>query len=127
MGHDHSQDWRPVPILGYRDAGVTAAFWRSLGFRVADASADETPYLIAVRDGAELHFAADPGLDPGASPYRCYVAVGDVEVLHAEWSSHGLPAEGAPSLAAPVLMPWGLREMWVTDPDGTVVRFGSMA
>ncbi len=74
MGHDHSQDWRPVPILGYRDAGVTAAFWRSLGFRVADASADETPYLIAVREGAELHFAADPGLDPGASPYRCYVA-----------------------------------------------------
>jgi hypothetical protein len=125
MGHDHSHDWRPVPILPYRDAAVTAAFWTSLGFRVVDASPDATAYLIAVRDGAELHFQSDPDLDPAVSRAACYVHVPDAAAVHAEWSVLGLPAEGLGSLATPEVKPWGLLEAWVTDPDGTVVRFGS--
>ena len=126
MGDDdtHAGGWRPVPILPYRDAAVTTAFWHSLGFHVADASADETPYLVAVRDGAELHFQHDPAVDPADGRSRCYIAVGDVDHLYAQWSALGLPDAGAPSVAAPRDMLWGLREMWVTDPDGTAVRFG---
>ena len=97
--HDHSHDWRPVPILPSRDAAVTAAFWQRLGFRVVDATPDDDPYLIAVREGAELHFVHQPDLDPATNR----------------------------SLGAPTLMPWGLREAWLTDPDGTVVRIGSSA
>ena len=113
-----------MPILPYRDAAATAAFWRSLGFRVTDASADATPYLVAVREGAELHFQHNADVDPAAGWFRCYVAVGDVDALYAEWSSLGLGAAGPSSVASPRDMPWGLREMWVTDPDGTEVRFG---
>ena len=119
MGHD---DWRPVPILPCTDSVVTAAFWESLGFRVVDASPDSTPYLIAVRQGAELHFATDPDVSaPGAS---CYVHVPDATAVHDEWSGLGLPATGQGSVSRPEVRPWGLLEVWVTDPDGTVVRFG---
>jgi hypothetical protein len=47
--------------------------------------------------------------------------------VHAEWAALRLPAEGFGSLGAPSLMPWGLREAWLTDPNGTVVRIGSSA
>ena len=47
--------------------------------------------------------------------------------MHAEWAALGLPADGPGSVAAPTLQPWGLREAWLTDPDGTVVRIGSTA
>ena len=72
--HDHSHDWRPVPILPSRDAAVTAEFWQRLGFRVVDATPDGDPYLIAVREGAELHFAHQPDLDPAANRTACYIA-----------------------------------------------------
>ncbi len=125
-GHEHhDHDWRPVPILPYRDAGRTTAFWRRLGFRVVDVTGDEVPYLIAVREGAELHFVHNPDVDPAAGWFRCYVAVTDVDALHAEWSTLGLAEGGPGSLAAPEDKPWGLREMWLTDPDGTVVRLAT--
>ena len=126
MGHDHTHDWRPVPILPSRDAATATAFWQSLGFRVVDAMpGDEWPYLIAVQEGAELHFVHNPDVDADAGWFRCYIAVEDVDALAERWSALGLPAEGLPSMGAPELKPWGLREVWVTDPDGTVVRFGS--
>ena len=124
--HHHGHDWRPVPILPYRDEARTAAFWRSLGFRVVDAGpGDDRPYLIAVREGAELHFAHNPDVDPAAGWFRCYVGVTAVDALPEEWSALGLAADGPGSLAPPEDMPWGLREMWLTDPDGTVVRMST--
>lgn len=123
--HSHSHDWRPVPILPYRDAAATTTFWQSLGFRVSDATPDSTAYLIAVREGAELHFSHDPQVDPASNRAACYVAVPDAVAVHAEWARQGLPPDGPGSLGAPEVKPWGLLEAWVTDPDGTVVRFGS--
>lgn len=128
MGHDHVHDWRPVPILPYRDAAVTARFWRRLGFRVLDATPeDDDAYLIAVREGAELHFTHQPEVDPATNRAACYIGVDDAALVHAEWATLGLAGEGLGSLGDPTLRPWGLREAWVTDPDGTVVRIGSSA
>jgi hypothetical protein len=122
MGH---HDWRPVPILPCTNPMATAEFWSSLGFRVVDASPDSTPYLIAVRQGAELHFATDPDVAKADARAACYVQVPDATAVHAEWSALGLPATGPGSLGRPEVRPWGLLEFWVTDPDRTVVRFGS--
>ena len=122
MGHD---DWRPVPILPCTNPMATAEFWSSLGFRVVDASPDSTPYLIAVRQGAELHFATDPDVAKADARAACYVQVPDATAVHAEWSALGLPATGPGSVGRPEVRPWGLLEFWVTDPDRTVVRFGS--
>ena len=119
--HGHEHDWRPVPILPYRDAAVTAAFWT----RSASASSTRratTAYLIAVRDGAELHFVDNPDLDPAAGWFAA-TSPSDVDALHG--SGRPRPAsEGLSSLARRT-EPWGLREMWLTDPDGTVVRLGA--
>ena len=93
--HDHSHDWRPVPILPSRDAAVTEEFWQRLGFRVVNAMPDGDPYLIAVRDGAELHFAHQPDLDPATNRAACYLHVGDATAVHAEWAALGLPAGGS--------------------------------
>lgn len=124
MGH---HDWRPVPILPCTNPMATAEFWSSLGFRVVDASPDSTPYLIAVRQGAELHFATDPDVAKADARAACYVQVPDATAVHAEWSALGLPATGPGSLGRPEVRPWGLLEFWVTDPDRTVVRFGCQA
>ena len=122
MSRDHSREWRSVPILPSRDPTVTAAFWSALGFRVNDATPDDTPYLLAVRAGAELHFRSLPQVDPARSDFSCYVAVGDVDALHAEWSSLPVWTPPVPRLEPPEVKPWGLREMTVVDPNGTSVR-----
>jgi hypothetical protein len=120
--HEHT-GWRPVPILPYLDPAATATFWTALGFRVSDGSPDDTPYLLAVRDGAEVHFRDVPGLDPATSGFSCYLAVGsDLDALHAEWSALPVWADPMPRLEAPEVKPWGLRELTVVDPAGTVVR-----
>ena len=82
--------------------------------------------LVLVHAAASLvHFVHNADVDPDAGWFRCYVAVTDVDALHAEWSTLGLAEGGPGSLAAPEDKPWGLREMWVTDPDGTVVRLAT--
>lgn len=124
-GHDHD-GWRPVPILPYLDPAATEAFWTALGFRVSDGSPDGTPYLLAVRDGAEVHFRDVPGLDPATSGFSCYLAVGgDLDALHAEWAALPVWGDPWPRLESPEAKPWGLREMTVVDPAGTVVRLAA--
>jgi catechol 2,3-dioxygenase-like lactoylglutathione lyase family enzyme len=130
-GHEHSDyaDWRPVPILPYRDAAATREFWTALGFRVSDGSPDDTPYLLAVREGAEVHFRWLPDVDPATSGFSCYLAVGGdagtLDALHAQWSALPVWADPLPRLEAPEVKPWGLREMTVVDPAGTAVRLAS--
>jgi hypothetical protein len=119
-----------VPILPYVDATTSRAFWTALGFRVSDASPDGTPYLLAVREGAELHFRALPegtsAVDPATSGYSYYLAVGgDLDALHAEWAAQPVWGDPLPRLEAPEVKPWGLREMTVVDPAGTTVRLAA--
>jgi hypothetical protein len=127
--HSHADDWRPVPILPYLDAAATQAFWTALGFRVTDGSPDGEPYLLAVREGAELHFRSLPGTDPATSGFSCYLAVGGdaatLDALHAEWSALPVWSDPRPRLGAPEQMPWGLREMTVVDPNGTTLRLAA--
>ena len=47
----------------------------------------------------------------------CYVR-GDTQALHADFQARGLP------LAAPVVREWGMRELYVIDPHGNLVKFG---
>ncbi|MFE9609670.1 VOC family protein [Streptomyces sp. NPDC006012] len=49
---------------------------------------------------------------PSAAP-QLWLQVEDVEAAHAE-----LRAKGVEIVRAPVREPWGLIEMWITDPDG---------
>ena len=103
----------------------TQKFYEDLGFRVSDASPDDVPYLIARRNGAEVHFFVSPSVDPRTSSFGFYLEVDDVDVVHAEWSQAHEWRAPEPQILPPEDKPWGLREMAIVDPDGTLVRIAS--
>jgi len=118
--------WRPVPILPMSDPAATRALYARLGFAVVDATPQgEAPYLIAERDGAELHFFHAPDLDPQRSAYRCYLEVDDVDLVYDEWSAQVPAGRHHPRLVPPEDTPWGLREMALVDGDGTLLRLAA--
>lgn len=104
-----------VPVLASLDFAETQAFYtRFLGFQALLQAPD---YLILARDGAELHFWLCPERNL-AENTSCYVRTGDCQALHAEFSARGL------SLAAPIDRPWGMKELYVTDLHGNLLKFG---
>jgi catechol 2,3-dioxygenase-like lactoylglutathione lyase family enzyme len=62
----------------------------------------------------ELSGAARPagGADASATPVALWLQVPDVDEEHARLHRAGAVA------SAPETMPWGLRELWLRDPDG---------
>ena len=102
----------------YRDA---------LGFQVSAYERNPRHYGYAERDGVQFHFAcfrnAGPRPNHEVVPpdmFDAYVAVDDVDALHAE-----LVERGAHLLHGPVDQAYGLREIRVGDPHGYIVAFGS--
>ncbi|MCI0918802.1 VOC family protein [Pseudomonas stutzeri] len=107
-----------VPVLASLDLDESRDFYVSrLGFRVLRQDAD---YLMLARDGAELHFwlCADRHVAENTS---CYVRTGDCQALFDEFSRRGL------ALQPPVLRPWGMKELYVIDPHGNLLKFGEHA
>lgn len=103
-----------VPVLPSLHLGESEAFYvQRLGFAVLlrmDA------YLIVARDGCELHFwpCDNPELPRNSA---CYVRA-NIRALHAEFAQNGLP------LPAPQEREWGMRELYVLDPHGNLLKFG---
>jgi catechol 2,3-dioxygenase-like lactoylglutathione lyase family enzyme len=106
-----------VPVLASLDIAQSLAFYtQRLGF----ACELQTPgYLIVARDGCELHFwlCTERHIAENTS---CYVR-GDTAALHADFVQRGLP------LNPPVVQPWGMKELYVTDPHGNLLKFGESA
>ncbi len=103
-----------VPVLASLDLQASEAFYSErLGFQVLARHAD---YLIVARDGCELHFwlCTERHIAENTS---CYVR-GDTRALHADFTARGL------ALPPPVERPWGMRELYVTDPHGNLLKFG---
>jgi len=106
-----------VPVLASLDIAQSLAFYtQRLGF----ACELHTPgYLIVARDGCELHFwlCRERHIAENTS---CYVR-GDTAALHADFVQRGLP------LDPPVVQSWGMKELYVTDPHGNLLKFGEPA
>lgn len=105
-----------VPTLPSLDLAVSEAFYvQKLGFRAVLFMPGV--YLIVERDGCEIHFwpcGDNPELPRNTS---CYVR-GDTNALHADFAVRGLV------LAPPQECEWGMRELYVTDPHGNLLKFG---
>jgi catechol 2,3-dioxygenase-like lactoylglutathione lyase family enzyme len=104
-----------VPVLASLDIEQTLDFYtRHLGFT---AMAQHPHYLIVQRDGAEIHFwlCADKHIAENTS---CYVRVADTDALFAEFNATGL------KLAPPAVHAWGMKELYVIDPHGNLLKFG---
>lgn len=103
-----------VPVLASLQLDESEVFYRDrLGFKTGLRAPD---YLIMVRDGCELHFWL--GNDRHvAENTSCYVR-GDTRALHADFAARGL------ELKPPVEREWGMRELYVIDPHGNLLKFG---
>lgn len=112
-----------TPILRSFDEARTRDFYvRYLGFEVLFEHRFEPgmPLYMGLRRGnCELHLSEHHG---DASPCASMrIAVDDVDALQAELATRGHP-NARPAVQA---MPWGTRDMTVTDPFGNRLTFTS--
>jgi catechol 2,3-dioxygenase-like lactoylglutathione lyase family enzyme len=118
---------RAVPILPSRNLRESLAFYERLGFDNRGAPPEQWDYLIIGRGGIEIHFFADPDLDPLTTSAGCYAFVTDAQALFEEWAAVGIdrdPPTGS-RLVPPVDTDYGMREFAVVDLSGNLVRIGS--
>jgi len=114
-----------IPILPSRSLPSTLEFYRRLGFEGEILGAGDA-YAILTRGDLELHFFLHTELVPAESWAGCYLRVADVEPLHKEFLSAGLPLRGIPRMDAIESKPWGMREFAVVDEDGNLLRVGQV-
>ena len=121
---------RVVPIIKVTDIRSAVEFYCStLGF-VADfsyaASPDGPAYSGVSLDGNQIHLSTFAG--DGVTGAAAYCYVDDVDALFHQFLQAGLKTPGNPESPVeegPVNQTWGIRELYVRDPDGNTLRFGS--
>jgi catechol 2,3-dioxygenase-like lactoylglutathione lyase family enzyme len=106
-----------VPILASMQLDESVAFYTGkLGFVLLAQLED---YVIVGREGCEIHFyACDNQLI--AQNTACYIRTGSTDALFEEFTARGL------ALQAPELQPWGMKELYVIDPHGNLLKFGEL-
>jgi catechol 2,3-dioxygenase-like lactoylglutathione lyase family enzyme len=113
-----------IPVLHMTHAEASKHFYCNLlGFGLAFeapvlAVEPDPSYLGLVRDGLTLHLSSHAG-DAVVGGVALFL-VDDVDALHAEFV-----ARSAPIHLAPIDQTWGMREMYVRDPDGNTLRFAT--
>lgn len=107
-----------VPVLASMNLDESVAFYTErLGFIRAGQYDD---YAMVMRDGAEIHFwlCSNPTVAENTS---CYVRVASTQKLYEEFVQKGLAVD------APAVRPWGMKELYVIDPHGNLLKFGERA
>ena len=109
-----------VPVLPSMDLAASEAFYvQRPGFR-ATLSMPGT-YLIVERDSCEIHFWPCGGNTERPRHSSCHYSRhvrGGTHAPHADFTVRGLP------LGAPRECEWGMRELYVIDPHGNLLKFG---
>jgi predicted lactoylglutathione lyase len=107
-----------VSILPCSDIEASTAFYARIGLKL---QSDYGTYcILADGEGAFLHLSTESPrtwLVPGRNPNGLYFVMEDVDRL-TDGIADLLPGGG------PVHKPWGMYEVSVSDPDGTLVRIG---
>src|SRR5262245_14511206 len=104
-----------IPILASLDIAESQRFYtETLGFRgerVGD-------YLLVKRDRMELHFwLCDNPEYPKVT--ACYIRGGQVPELYREFKKRGVPG-----LSEFAVRPWNMKEFYIRDPHGNLLKFG---
>lgn len=105
-----------IPVLASLDLAESVRFYvEQLGFEQRQYLPDR--YAIVSRDGAEIHFwPCSQRLI--AENTSCYLRVTDVDALYREFLGRGV------RLDAPQYCEWDMRELYVIDPHGNLLKFG---
>lgn len=106
-----------APVFSTSNLTRWIKHYRALGFTVSRYG-DE--YGFASLDSVEIHVSVNP--DHAAATAGCaYLRVADADAVHAQWAQ----VEGGHG-PAPVDTAYGLREGGHIDPDGNLIRYGSL-
>jgi catechol 2,3-dioxygenase-like lactoylglutathione lyase family enzyme len=108
---------RCLPVLPSLNIRETQAFYvEQLGFSSVVYEAHN--YLIVRREEMELHFwlTDNHALSESSS---VYIRGGQVPALYAEYMTRGVPI-----LDGFQVRPWNMKEFYVSDPHGNLLRFG---
>ena len=107
-----------VALLAALDFDKTIDFYQRLDFTLISRHED---YLLMRHgaDGPELHFwlTEDRTI---AEATGCYVRCADADALSAHWRAQAPKAR----ITAAETKPWGMREFYVFDPSGNLLRVG---
>ena len=68
----------------------------------------------------ELHFVHSPDVDPAESSGGCYLRLADAQAVYDAWEPLAVPG-----MHPPLDTPWGMREFFVVDPSGNLLRIGT--
>jgi uncharacterized glyoxalase superfamily protein PhnB len=98
-------------------------YTQTLDFELEDPS-DTSPVIDLVHGDARIQLSTMRG----DSVFGCAVnvQVDDVDTLFRKYVARGLDIsgrEGSPVHQGPLDQTWGMREFYVTDPDGNTLRF----
>ena len=111
----------PRPIFAVRELAPALAYYRDqLGFRIDWQYGEPPDFASVTRSQTTLFLCLQCQGTPAAG--WLWVFARDVDTLHRE-----LVANGARIVMPPTDMPWGMRELHVSDRDGNVLRFGGAA
>jgi catechol 2,3-dioxygenase-like lactoylglutathione lyase family enzyme len=118
-----------VPIFKVTNSRAAIDFYCStLGF-VMDfkytAGPDGPTYVGVSMDGNQIHLSTFAG--DGTRGTTAYLYVDDVDALFRTFLERGFKTPGNPASPVeegPVDQTWGMRELYVRDPDGNTLRFG---
>jgi len=116
---------RAIPILASLNIEESARFYADkLGFKT-ESFAD---YLIVRRDEMEFHFwLASDRIHPENT--ACYIRGGQVPALYADFQTRNISdfPVGQPRLSDFTVRPWGMKEFYIWDPHGNLLKFGLSA
>ena len=108
----------PRPILNVHNLVAAEDYYRNaLGFDVDWEDGDPPDFASVSRAEATIFMCEGCQGNPGS---WMMIFARDVNALHTE-----LSRRGAQIRMPPKDMPWGLRELHVSDPDGNVIRFAT--
>ena len=112
-----------LPVLPSLNIEVSHTFY-SKGLGLSELVHQDEDYLIVRRPGIELHFwlTTDQNLPEQCS---CYIRGGDVPALFAEFESRrDVITELGGRLSDFTVRPWNMKEFYVHDPHGGLLKFG---
>ena len=120
-----------IPQFPSRDIQKTKAFYEAHSFECDLLIEEPEPYLIMTLvmsfGEIEIHFWQHVELIPEKSIASCYIRF-DLENQYDEafkiFEKANLPNTGIPRLTPPEARPWGMREFYLVDLDGNLVKFG---
>lgn len=106
------------PILYSKDVARSVAYYKDmLGFEESWVWDDAATFGGVVKDDVEIFFCKEDQGYPGT--WFCIV-LDNVDEYYDQ-----IKVKGATILAPPETKEWNMREMFVQDPDGHIIRFGN--